>query len=75
MSKLCIDVTGLNRHFGTRHVVKDFSLQIGWGEIHGFLGPNGSGSVLSTVALRIKAEFSAAGLPSSLILLYYTSSK
>jgi ABC-2 type transport system ATP-binding protein len=38
-----IDVTGLNKHFGSKHVVRDVSLQIKHGEIFGFLGPNGSG--------------------------------
>ena len=38
-----IDVTGLNKHFGEKHVVKDVSLQVRPGEILGFLGPNGSG--------------------------------
>jgi len=38
-----IDVRGLNKHFGDKHVVKDVSLQVRRGEIFGFLGPNGSG--------------------------------
>jgi len=40
---LAIDVHGLDKHFGTKHVVKDVSLQVERGEIFGFLGPNGSG--------------------------------
>ncbi|VVE03938.1 ABC transporter ATP-binding protein [Pandoraea terrigena] len=40
---LAIDVKGLNKHFGDKHVVKDVSLQVQRGEIFGFLGPNGSG--------------------------------
>jgi len=40
---LAIDVNGLNKHFGDKHVVKDVSLQVRRGEIFGFLGPNGSG--------------------------------
>ncbi len=40
---LVIDVSGLNKHFGDKHVVKDLSLQVRQGEIFGFLGPNGSG--------------------------------
>ena len=40
---LAIDVEGLNKHFGAKHVVKDFALQVREGEIFGFLGPNGSG--------------------------------
>jgi ABC-2 type transport system ATP-binding protein len=38
-----IDVKGLNKSFGSKHVVNDVSLQVGRGEIYGFLGPNGSG--------------------------------
>src|SRR5919106_6842971 len=40
---LAIDVRGLNKSFGKKRVVKDFSLQVRKGEIYGFLGPNGSG--------------------------------
>lgn len=38
-----IDVQGLNKHFGDKHVVKDVTLRVRRGEIFGFLGPNGSG--------------------------------
>ena len=38
-----IDVEGLNKSFGKKHVVKDVSMRVGRGEIFGFLGPNGSG--------------------------------
>jgi ABC-2 type transport system ATP-binding protein len=38
-----IDVRGLNKYFGHKHVVKDVSLRVQRGEIFGFLGPNGSG--------------------------------
>jgi len=44
---LVVDVHGLNKHFGTKHVVRDFSLQVKRGEIYGFLGPNGSGKTTS----------------------------
>lgn len=44
---LVIDVTGINKHFGDKHVVKDLSLQVAQGEIFGFLGPNGSGKTTS----------------------------
>ena len=47
MSELAIDVRGLNKSFGKKRVVKDFSLQVKTGEIYGFLGPNGSGKTTS----------------------------
>ena len=40
---MIIDVEKLNKYFGDKHVVKDFSMQVKQGEIFGFLGPNGSG--------------------------------
>ena len=46
-SPLVIDVTGINKHFGDKHVVKDLSMQVREGEIFGFLGPNGSGKTTS----------------------------
>jgi ABC-2 type transport system ATP-binding protein len=46
-TELAIDVKGLNKSFGDKHVVKDFSLQVRRGEIYGFLGPNGSGKTTS----------------------------
>lgn len=42
-----IDVSGLNKHFGNKHVVNNLSLQVNKGEIFGFLGPNGSGKTTS----------------------------
>ena len=42
-----IDVKALNKSFGKKHVVTDFSLQVRRGEIYGFLGPNGSGKTTS----------------------------
>jgi ABC-2 type transport system ATP-binding protein len=50
VTELVIDVEGLNKSFGRKHVVKDFSLQVRRGEIYGFLGPNGSGK---TTAIRM----------------------
>ena len=47
LAPLVIDVTGINKHFGNKHVVKDLSLQVKEGEIFGFLGPNGSGKTTS----------------------------
>jgi len=45
-----IDVRGLNKHFGDKHVVNDVSLKVSRGEIFGFLGPNGSGK---TTTIRL----------------------
>jgi ABC-2 type transport system ATP-binding protein len=42
-----IDVHGINKSFGDKHVVKDLSMQVRRGEIFGFLGPNGSGKTTS----------------------------
>ena len=47
---LAIDVRGLNKSFGDKHVVQDVSLQVEEGKICGFLGPNGSGK---TTTLRM----------------------
>jgi ABC-2 type transport system ATP-binding protein len=47
VTELAIDVRKLNKSFGAKHVVKDFSLQVKRGEIYGFLGPNGSGKTTS----------------------------
>ncbi|HEY6512278.1 MAG TPA: ABC transporter ATP-binding protein [Burkholderiaceae bacterium] len=46
-SALAIDVRGLNKRFGDKHVVRDLSLRAARGEILGFLGPNGSGKTTS----------------------------
>ncbi len=42
-----IDVHGINKRFGDKHVVRDLALQVKQGEIFGFLGPNGSGKTTS----------------------------
>jgi ABC-2 type transport system ATP-binding protein len=47
---LAIDVHGLNKSFGDKHVVQDFTIQVEEGRICGFLGPNGSGK---TTTLRM----------------------
>jgi len=47
VSDLVIDVAGLSKSFGAKHVVQDFALQVRRGEIYGFLGPNGSGKTTS----------------------------
>ena len=40
---LAVDVQGLNKSFGDKHVVQDLAVQVETGKITGFLGPNGSG--------------------------------
>ena len=45
-----IDVRGLNKSFGDKHVVRDVSIKVEEGRITGFLGPNGSGK---TTCLRL----------------------
>lgn len=47
---LAIDVRGLNKSFGDKHVVQDVTIQVEEGRICGFLGPNGSGK---TTTLRM----------------------
>jgi len=47
---LAIDVHGLNKSFGAKHVVNDVTIQVAQGRICGFLGPNGSGK---TTTLRM----------------------
>jgi ABC-2 type transport system ATP-binding protein len=47
---VAIEVEGLNKAFGGRRVVKDFSIRVEEGRITGFLGPNGSGK---TTTLRM----------------------
>jgi len=47
---LAIDVEGLNKSFGDKHVVQDVSIEVEQGRICGFLGPNGSGK---TTTLRM----------------------
>jgi len=42
-AEYAIDIEGLNKHYGEKHVVRDVSLRVRRGEIFGFLGPNGSG--------------------------------
>lgn len=50
MSNPIIDVQGLHKWFGGRHVVRDVSLTVERGRITGFLGPNGAGK---TTCMRL----------------------
>jgi ABC-2 type transport system ATP-binding protein len=45
-----IDVRGLDKRFGDKHVVRNVSIQVDEGRITGFLGPNGAGK---TTTLRL----------------------
>jgi ABC-2 type transport system ATP-binding protein len=47
MDAPAIDVQGLDKRFGDKHVVVDLSMRVARGEIYGFLGPNGSGKTTS----------------------------
>ena len=38
-----LEVSGLQKHYGSRQVVKDVHLAVGAGEVVGLLGPNGAG--------------------------------
>ena len=42
-SAYAIDVQGVTKKFGPRTVVNAIAMQVKYGEIYGFLGPNGSG--------------------------------
>lgn len=48
--RAAIDVKGLNKSFGDKHVVRDVSIRVEEGLITGFLGPNGAGK---TTTLRL----------------------
>ncbi|MBI1407783.1 MAG: ATP-binding cassette domain-containing protein [Caulobacter sp.] len=43
MTAPAIDVHGLNKSFGDKHVVRDVDITVEAGKVTGFLGPNGSG--------------------------------
>ena len=45
-----IDVRGLDKRFGDKHVVRNVSIKVDEGRITGFLGPNGAGK---TTTLRL----------------------
>lgn len=42
-----LDVSGISKKYGSRQVVRDFSMHIDKGEVVGLLGPNGSGKTTS----------------------------
>ena len=50
MSTEAISITGLRKSFGTAKALDDLELSVAAGEVHGFLGPNGSGK---TTTIRV----------------------
>jgi putative spermidine/putrescine transport system ATP-binding protein len=56
-----LDLTGLQKSFGTNRVVKDFNLSIAKGEFVSLLGPSGCGK---TTVLRMVAGFEAPSVGS-----------
>jgi ABC-type multidrug transport system ATPase subunit len=51
---------GLTKHFGHVRAVEDVSLEVGEGEIYGFLGPNGSGKT-TTVRMLLGLVLATSG--------------
>ena len=49
-----INITGLNKKYGTKPALKNVSLSVKQGEIFGFLGPNGAGK---TTTIRCIMDF------------------
>ena len=43
MSQVLLKAEKINKYFGITHAVKDMSLELFPGEIHGLIGENGSG--------------------------------
>ena len=52
-----IEINGINKNFGTKHVLKDVTFNVAEGEIMGFLGPNGAGK---TTTLNILTGYLSA---------------
>ena len=53
-----LQIDGLQKRFGSRHVLDGFSLQVQRGEVVGLLGPNGCGksTVLNIVCQLLQAD-------------------
>jgi gliding motility-associated transport system ATP-binding protein len=67
-----IEIQGVNKYFGTFHVLKDISFKVNKGEIVGFLGPNGAGK---TTSLRILNGFIPATSGTALVAGYDISTR
>lgn len=59
VSQSVLKINKLNKIFGTKHAVRNVSLELKPGEIYGFLGPNGAGK---TTTIRLIMGFA---MPSS----------
>ncbi len=60
-----IEVTGLRKSFGRTHALDGLDLTVAAGEVHGFLGPNGSGK---TTTIRVLLGLIRAGGGSARLL-------
>ncbi|MBN2289820.1 MAG: ATP-binding cassette domain-containing protein [Candidatus Glassbacteria bacterium] len=67
-----IELQGVNKFFGSFHVLKDISFKVNKGEIVGFLGPNGAGK---TTSLRILNGFLPATTGRAVVAGYDISSQ
>jgi ABC-2 type transport system ATP-binding protein len=50
MAMNVVEFIGVDKSFGRTHALRDFSMGVAQGDVHGFLGPNGAGK---TTAIRI----------------------
>jgi ABC-2 type transport system ATP-binding protein len=55
-----LQIRGLNKHFGNRHVLKNVSFDTYAGEVFGFLGPNGAGKT-TTIKIAVGHLFYEKG--------------
>lgn len=56
MSESAITITNLTKRFGDITAVDNLSLEIGWGELFGILGPNGTGKSTTVNILNTLLE-------------------